>query len=128
MTLTVYGAHCWGGHYSEAQQWLQLQSYEVCINWIHFWTLAWLQKLGQYSPIENTEWQVFDQYMIYMFCLDVYWTDILEISEINYVAVIGRFTFLSVFEKSKTAPVSLNSCLVIDADHKLVTEQCNVSL
>ena len=55
-------------------------------------------------------WQLFDQYMIYMFCLDVYWTDILEISEIIYVAVIGRFTFLSVFEKSKTAPVSLNSC------------------
>lgn len=45
------------------------------------------------------------------------------------VAVIGCFTFMSGFEKSKTAPVSLDSCLVIDADcHKLVTDQLGVTL
>lgn len=36
---------------------------------------------------------------------------------------------MSGFENSKTAPVSLDSCLVIDTDcHKLVTDQLSVTL
>lgn len=74
---------------------------------------------------------ILEQIILHMFCLDVYWTDLSEkkSQKKTNVAVTGCFIFMSGFKKSKTAPLRLDSCLVIDADcHELVTDQLSVTL